>query len=153
MVQPAADRSLSPDRARLACQGEEGGLESILGILGMAEQPPADAQHHRPMAPQQQLERRRVALRYEALQQLLIAEARGRSPGQVAQRTDRVLQTLVIHELHPGPCRSSFIRACDDAIFSIFFCSSRSRSLRPVQFCRAATVRERSAPLPDGRGS
>jgi hypothetical protein len=46
-VQPIPDRLAWPHRARLADQDEEGRLEGVLGVLGVVEDAPADAQDHR----------------------------------------------------------------------------------------------------------
>jgi hypothetical protein len=46
-VQPRADRLALADRAGLAEQHEEGRLERVLGLVRVAQDPPADAEHHR----------------------------------------------------------------------------------------------------------
>jgi hypothetical protein len=59
--------------AGLACQDEEGGLEGVLGVLGVTQHPPAHSQHHRPMPRHQLGEGRLVPPGDEASQQLGIA--------------------------------------------------------------------------------
>ena len=46
-IQPRGQGIRATDCGRLARQHEEDGLEGILGRVGIAEHPPADAQHHR----------------------------------------------------------------------------------------------------------
>ena len=38
-----------PDSPSFACEHHEGGLERILGVLIVREDPAADSKHHRPM--------------------------------------------------------------------------------------------------------
>src|SRR5258708_12600987 len=45
-VQPVAEQFRSPDRPRLADQNEEGSLEGILGVVGVAEDTAAAPEHH-----------------------------------------------------------------------------------------------------------
>ncbi len=86
-VQEAADGLPATDGARLAGQDEEGGLEDVLGVVEVAEEAAADAQHQPPVALHQRREGRLVAAGGEALQQLPVAQcgqARGRQqPAQV----------------------------------------------------------------------
>ena len=73
-VQPAAQGVAIADRAGPAHQNQEGGLERILDVVRVAEDAPADVQHHRPVADHQLLEGR-LGLRmmdFEPLQQLAI---------------------------------------------------------------------------------
>jgi hypothetical protein len=51
----------------------------------VAEQPPADAEHHRPVLAQEQLERRRIAVRDEAIEQLGVS-----SGYRIAGRTSTI---------------------------------------------------------------
>src|SRR5262249_22190230 len=60
------------DRAGLPGQEEEGGLEGVLGILLLAQGAAADAQHHRPVPPQQRLERRLVVPGQEGVEQVTV---------------------------------------------------------------------------------
>ena len=52
-MQPRADR-LSSDRPGTAGEDQEGGLAGVFGVLGVAEQPAAGAEHH-PVVPPDQL--------------------------------------------------------------------------------------------------
>ena len=49
LAQPAAEAVLAPDRPSLADEDQEGGLEGVLGVVGVVEDRAADAQHHRPV--------------------------------------------------------------------------------------------------------
>ena len=46
-MQPRAQRVPDAEPARLAEQDQECGLERVVDVLGVAEDPPTDAQHHR----------------------------------------------------------------------------------------------------------
>jgi hypothetical protein len=60
-VQPARQRTLDrPDRVSLAHQDQERRLKRVLGIIRIAENLPANGQHHRPVALHECLERRCV---------------------------------------------------------------------------------------------
>src|SRR5262249_26402769 len=74
-----------PHRARLAGEDQEAGLEGVLGVLLVAEHPPADAQDHGAVAAHQGLEGRLVAAAQEPLQELAIRQAAQRGPAQVAE--------------------------------------------------------------------
>ena len=64
----------APDRAGLLDQDEEGGLEGVLGVVGVAQDAPADGQDHRPVPRHQRLEGRRIALGEEAVEELRVGE-------------------------------------------------------------------------------
>ncbi len=49
-VEPVAQQVGVADRAGLARQDEEDGLEGVLGVVSVAQELPANAQHHRAMA-------------------------------------------------------------------------------------------------------
>ena len=80
LVQPAPQGVSSPDRAALLDQDQEGRLEGVLGIVRVAQDPPADAQDHRPVPPHQRLEGPGVALGEETLEELRVGEPRDRPP-------------------------------------------------------------------------
>src|SRR5215831_17414043 len=61
---------------RLARQDEEGGLEGVLGVLLVPQQPPARRQHHWSVPAQQFSEGRPVPARDEASQQFPVGRAR-----------------------------------------------------------------------------
>ena len=52
-VKPARQGPAPVQRRGLAGEDEEGGLEGVLGVLLLAQHPPAHAQHQRPVAPHQ----------------------------------------------------------------------------------------------------
>jgi hypothetical protein len=68
LAQPAGDGFPFADRASFSDQGEERRLEGVLGVLFMAQHAAADVQNHRPVTPNQDLERRLIALADETLQ-------------------------------------------------------------------------------------
>jgi hypothetical protein len=49
-VQPGAEQVRVADRPGLSGQDEEDGLESVLSVMVVAQELPADAQDHRPMS-------------------------------------------------------------------------------------------------------
>jgi hypothetical protein len=82
LVEPGADGLPIPDRAGLTRQGEEGGLKGILGRVLIVRHIPADAQHHRAVPPQEQLERRFVMPGHETTQQIRVRDVACRRPAQ-----------------------------------------------------------------------
>src|SRR5262249_30996757 len=76
----------------------EGGLEGVLGVRGVAQDTPADAEDHRPVAAEELLERPLVAARDEAFQQLGVGDltslVRAR---EVAEVTDGALKLTRRH--------------------------------------------------------
>jgi hypothetical protein len=83
-VQPRPDRDARPEGRGLAGEHQEGGLEGVLRVVGVAEQPPTDAEHHRPVAGDQLGERRGVGPPGEPVEQLGI--------GRLVRRVDRPAQ-------------------------------------------------------------
>src|SRR5262249_35735207 len=73
-VEPVADLLPRHDRGRAAGEDEEGGLEGVLGVVVVAEDPAADAPDHRPVALHQGLEGGLLATRDEAFQELAVGE-------------------------------------------------------------------------------
>ena len=57
-AEPGCERLVDPDRASLAHQDQEGGLERVVGVVPMPQQLPADRQDHRPVTMHQLAERR-----------------------------------------------------------------------------------------------
>ena len=57
-MEPGAERVADPERAGLAGEDEEDGLEGVLGLVLVAERGAADAPDHRPVALDQQGEGR-----------------------------------------------------------------------------------------------
>jgi hypothetical protein len=60
-------------------------LESVLGVVGMLQNAPADAQHHWSVSVHQGSERRFFAVVNEALEQLLVCGAAARQAVQIAE--------------------------------------------------------------------
>jgi hypothetical protein len=71
-IQEIADGLARPHRRRLANENKKSGLKSVVGVVYIAEDAPADATHHRAVTPQQRLERGFVASGDEMLQQLTV---------------------------------------------------------------------------------
>ncbi len=79
-VQPARDLLAAADRGRLPRQHQERRLEGVLGLVRVAQDAAADAQHHRPVPLHQlreRLLRRLVPTRQEPVEQLLVAQRAG----------------------------------------------------------------------------
>src|SRR5262249_31971038 len=72
LVQPAAQGAAVADGTSLSRQHEEGGLEGVLGVVAVAEQPAADAEHHRAVPLHQPAEGQFVALSEEPVEQLAV---------------------------------------------------------------------------------
>src|SRR4029079_10999009 len=89
-VQSVADQLAGLERAGLAHQHQEGGLKRVFDVVLMAQDAPADAEHHGAVASDQLLEGRLFALGEEPLQQLAIGELDVRMevarPAQVAEK-------------------------------------------------------------------
>jgi hypothetical protein len=104
-VQPAGDRVALGDGIRLAQQHQEGGLEGVISIGGVAQDAAADVPDHRPVPQQQRLECRLVAVVGEADQQVAV----GRLAGS-ARRTPQVSQDQGQGRMkHPNSLRGSFL--------------------------------------------
>ncbi len=71
-IKPVGEHRRGSDRSRLAGEDEERGLEGVLGIVVVAEDAPADAQDHRPMPPDDRLERRLIATCDEPFEQIAV---------------------------------------------------------------------------------
>ena len=76
-VQPVAEQLWPGDRTCFANEHQERRLEGVVGVVGVAEHTPADAQDHGPMPLNEQCERRAVAVDHELPQQLGIRENSG----------------------------------------------------------------------------
>ncbi len=60
-VEPVAHLAAWPDAVAATHEDKESSLESVLGVVAVAQDAPADAQHHRTMPVQQSRERRLIA--------------------------------------------------------------------------------------------
>jgi hypothetical protein len=97
-MQPAADGALDPDRSGLARQQEEGGLEGVVGIVGVVEHAAADGQDHRPMPTDQRLEGQLIAVGHVTFQQPGVGLAR---QGPLAEEAaDRPQGAVALHAGH-----------------------------------------------------
>src|SRR5262249_58410592 len=70
--QPRADRFLPAQPTGLAAEDEEHGLRHVLRVLFVADDPPTDAEDHRPVSPHQRRERLAVTAIGEPLDQFAI---------------------------------------------------------------------------------
>ena len=81
--EPAPDRLATTDRAGLAHQDQEGGLEGVVGVVRVAQELPADAQDHGPVSFDQDgeggLRRIRIVPRQKPVQELAIGQGPGRT--------------------------------------------------------------------------
>jgi hypothetical protein len=102
-VQPAGERRAAPERACLPGEGEEGGLEGVLGVLPVAQEPAADAEHHGAVPPDEHLEGGLVAAGGEPFEEVAVLEAAVRPPGdETAQVTEDVVRRAWGHGWLPG---------------------------------------------------
>ena len=86
-VQPGPQPAGVADRAGPLHQHQERRLEGVLDVVRVAEDPPADAQHHRAVQCHQRVEGRLVVPRREPLEQLAVVQP-GHRPG-VKELPDR----------------------------------------------------------------
>ena len=84
VIQPAAQHDAAADRAGLLDQDQEGGLEGVLGVVGVAQDAVADAQDHRSVPRHQRLEGRGIAPMDEPLEELGVGKAGDRPIGEQA---------------------------------------------------------------------
>src|SRR5262249_1457348 len=88
-VKPVAHGFPSGKRSRLANADQESPLESVLGIVRIAKNAPADAQHHGTVTPHQGLEGRLLTPGKKTLQKLPVRQAGAvaleSNPAQVAK--------------------------------------------------------------------
>jgi hypothetical protein len=75
-VQPAPQGVSLPDRAGLFHQDQERGLERVLGVVRFTQDPPADAQDHRPVPRHQRLDGPGIPLAEEPLKELRVRQSR-----------------------------------------------------------------------------
>jgi hypothetical protein len=94
-IKPIADRARRVKRGSLANEDQEGHLKGILCIVGIREQPAANAEDHRPMPADQNLEGRFIALVNVALQEIGVRHARGFLIGQHAAKMSNYLAELL----------------------------------------------------------
>jgi hypothetical protein len=80
LVEPAGEGLAAADGAGAASEGEERGLEGVLGLVGIAEDATADVQHHFPVAPHEQFKGGLVVAVVEPFQELSVGHA-GQPPG------------------------------------------------------------------------
>jgi hypothetical protein len=89
LVQPRRDHLAAPDRGGLAREDQERRLESVLGLVRVAQHALAERQHHRPVPPREHFERRLVAPADEVLQELRVGKRAARLPGdEPAERVE-----------------------------------------------------------------
>jgi hypothetical protein len=79
-MQPACQGLAAADGGGVASKHQEGGLESVLGVLLVTQHAPAHPQHHPAVARHQRGERSLVAPGREVVQELAVGSLPGR-PG------------------------------------------------------------------------
>ncbi len=87
-MQERGQRLAPADGCGLAGKDEEGGLQAILGRVGVGQHPPAHQQHHGPITPDEPSEGGLVALVDEALQKVGI-RSRVRRGGELLDVVDK----------------------------------------------------------------
>jgi hypothetical protein len=101
-VKPAGQRLPPADGPRLAGQQQEGGLVHVLGVVLVVQQAPRDAEHHRPVPPQEGVEGRLFAPAHEPRQQFAVAGAGQRlGLGQLVEVPDHPVDGCVCHGADP----------------------------------------------------
>jgi hypothetical protein len=71
----------------LAGEDQEGGLEGVVGVVAVAENAPANAKHHRPVAADQARKGGLVSAGQEALHKLAVVQHRLVASGQAVAQT------------------------------------------------------------------
>jgi hypothetical protein len=103
---------------RAAHEDQEGGLESVVDIVGIGQQPSADAQDHRTVHPQEDFEGGLVAADDEAPQHLALGEARAGS--EVEESVDLSEDGSVAPDRHATSAGAMvFLPYCGEAAESI----------------------------------
>jgi hypothetical protein len=88
---------LSADGAGLSSEEEKGCLKGVVGIVFIAEDAPADAANHRPMALNQGSKRMIVTVAAEALEQASVVGRFDRGADQSADETQGSIGTTMLH--------------------------------------------------------
>jgi hypothetical protein len=96
-VEPGGNRAGSIEASRLAEQDQEDGLESVLGVVGVAEQPVADVPDQGTVPADEKLEGGFVALDREAFQELAIRQGR-LTAGPLTKIVQNGFNAAVVHE-------------------------------------------------------
>src|SRR5205807_8007564 len=108
--QPTTYRVALGNRACLAREHQEGGLEGVLGILLMAQHAPAHSKHHRPITLHQGCKRLFIPLRQEPLEQMAVANISsiggGNEPADVMEDS---ASRAVCHKRTQSSCEDSSI--------------------------------------------
>src|SRR5262249_26807301 len=99
LVQPTTDGIVLADRPGLADQSQKRGLKSVLRVVRVAADATANIEDHLAVPPNQQLERRLIAVGREALQQLGVRHfAQPASAHRAAEMVNNALELLGRHE-------------------------------------------------------
>jgi hypothetical protein len=153
-VQPARHPVARHDARRLAGQDEERRLEAVLGVVGVRQQAPADAHHHRPVAAHQRRERRLVAPGQERFQQPAVGHrVGGLGRGGRLQVLDHGFERTLCHAVAPLPALPLSAlgrRGRGASVPFCFFWRNDSGRARP---CSAVAARSGllTWPIPPGR--
>src|SRR5262249_47787711 len=120
-VQPAAHRLALADGAGPPHQRQERRLEGVVHVPGVAEDAAADAQHHRAVPPDEQLEGGLVAVPHEARQKLRVGDgANVRRRDRLAKLPEGVVGLLGCHGL-PSGAPSTVIESAREYRLPTFF--------------------------------
>jgi hypothetical protein len=134
-VQPGGKGASSTDRPGKPGQTEKDGLEDVLGVVRVGDQATGRAQHHRPVAGDQQLERLAIVGCNEAMQQHGVFRRHGflAQPAKVAlQRLDRANEHGSIPVGKIRPCMISIGgRRGGSRLFAV----NRRADYNPLQGC------------------
>src|SRR5262249_43078214 len=103
LVEPTGDRVPPAHGGCLAREDEEGGLEGILRIRAVAQDAPAHAQDHRPVAADEGGEGGLVALVAEPAKQFAVGGVLSRlSRGAGAEVTHQKASLAAVHDFAPA---------------------------------------------------
>ena len=109
-VEPASDGLAVGDGGGLLGQDEEGRLEGVLGVLGVAEDAAADGQHHRPVPAHQGREGGVVAAGDELAEQLPVREAAAVGQRRLAEPPEHHPHATRLHARLPARGTTSIYR-------------------------------------------
>jgi hypothetical protein len=147
-MEPASDRGRLTERRCFAQQDQESGLEGILGVVGITQNPPADAPNQRPMAAHQTGKRAFVLLPAQLLEQLAVAAVHRRTAADpLPDIPEDPGQTFVGHDINSPPsthCQLVGARRANTALFcqknlQLVDCFQYSSAVPAFARCRSAS--------------
>ena len=102
-MQPRSECSAPPNRARVAHQGQEGGLQHVFGVVPVSQDSSADTQYHRSVALDENFKRCLFALAGKAFEQLRVVQSALALPRDDSPQTPKDRSDLRFHALAPLP--------------------------------------------------